>query len=290
MKVSIRVFISVSLLIGAFFFGTAAFAASSTNYFITAEVIDLGGAIKTSTNYNLISKLREMQLSALTSNSYSQETTFVGLVYGSGSFSTFEVPTISSVAPAAGFNDRSYRVIVNGSNISTDATIQLTRAGQTAVVGTTITYTDMTSVECDLDLNGVESGLWNLVVTNVGWHSAYSTLVNGFSITSPGEMKLMSAANDPNPFNPEVESTHIKYKLSRTGPISLYLFNQKGELIWQKNFATGDNGGSVDNDVLWNGVTDFTEEVPTGVYVLKIVSRAKGVKELGRIKIAVLRQ
>jgi hypothetical protein len=294
MKNTVKVFISISILIGSMLFGSASFAASSASYFISAEVIDLGGAIKTSTNYKLISKLRELKLGTLTSASYTYETSFVGLVYGTGSFTTFEAPTITTISPATATNNASYTVIINGTNISSDATAKLIRAGDpfSPINGTSVTVDATgTSMEVTFDLTGVTEGNWNLRVTNVGWHSAYSTLTNAFTVTSAGELRLVGTPyNTPNPFNPKEGPTHIVYKLSKNAAVDLYLFNQKGEIVWQKSFASGENGGKVDNDVTWDGITDFSEDIPTGVYILKMLTRRGGVKELGRVKIAVLRQ
>jgi hypothetical protein len=292
MKYVLSVVILIGVLFGSLFVSPiASYAASSTNYYITAEVIDLGGAVKSSTNYKLISKLREMKLATLTSNNYTQETTFVGLVYGTGSFSTFEAPVLTSITPNSGNNDRDYTVIINGSNISWDAVAKLTKGG-TDIVATSVTIDALgTSMEATFSLVGADVGTWNLVVTNVGMHSAYSTLVNAFTVMSAGELRLVGTPiNDPNPFNPSKGPTHFVYKLSTPASISLYLFNQKGEIIWQKDFSKDTNGGSVNNDVVWNGMSDFKENVPTGVYILKIVTRSGGVRELGRIKVAILRQ
>jgi len=268
-------------------------AATSANYAISAEVIDLGGvASMDSSNYHLSSKLREIAPAVSTSSSYTLEGRFTGIVYGAAVVSTFEIPTVSAIIPNQGYNDRSYRVIINGTNISTEAAAfvetRLQKAGQSSIYGSDASIESSTSMECTFGLNGAATGQWTVVVKNA---SGEGYLVNGFTINSPGPVKIVGTpVNDPNPFNPSEGPTHIKYKLSREATISLYLFNQRGELVWQKTYPPTQNGGLAgDNDVTWDGASDFKEDVPTGVYVLRIVSKSGGVRELGRIKIAVLR-
>lgn len=271
--------------------GFGAFAATSATYAISSEVIDLGGASMESTTYNMISKLREIEPKNTTGSSYTLESRFLGMVYGISSYSTFEIPVLSSITPNAGYNDKAYTVIINGTNISYDATAKLYKAGETDIVGTFVTIDATgTSMEATFDLTNTNPGIRNLFVRNVGLNGV-GTLSNAFTISSQGALRIVGVPfNDPNPFDPSSSDTHIKYKLSMPAGISLYMFNQKGELIWQRVFSSGSNGGAIDNDIIWNGITDFEEQVPTGVYVLRIVARTGGTsKELGRIKVAVLR-
>ena len=269
-----------------------AYAATSPNYAISAEVIDLGGASIGSSGYHLIGKLRESVPDLITSASYTIESRFMGMVYGSGTYSTIETPVVQSITPQAGYNNASYRVVINGWLISSDATVSLTGLSQPVINGTTITIESSTSLECTFDLNNAAVGVRNVQVTNVGY-SKIGVLAGGFTVQSPGNVDVIGTpSNDPNPFNPATGPTMIKYKLTTAASISLYLFNLKGALIWQKTIPAGQNGGSAgDNSVPWNAMTYFNQQVPTGVYILSIVSNSGGrSKELDRIKIAVLRQ
>lgn len=273
-------------------FASGAFAATSESYAISAEVIDLGGASMESTGYRLFSKLRENVPEVTTSSSYTLEGRFMGVVYGTGAFSTFETPVITSISPNQGYNTASYEVVIRGWNISSDAIASLTAPLQSPIYGTNITVETSTSMECKFDLTGADPGKRNVVVTNMGY-GKNGSLAGGFTVKSPGKVAIIGVPiNEPNPVNPSAGPTMIKYTLNTSATITLYLFNQKGELIWQKTIPSGQNGGSAgNNSVPWNAISSFNEEVPTGVYLLSIVSRSDGTtKELRRMKIAVLRR
>lgn len=268
------------------------FAGSSANFSISAEVIDLGGASMESANHQMVGKLRELEPEMTTSANQSIEGRFLGMSLGT-SISTFEIPAITSIAPNNSLNNLlSLLVTIEGHNISSDAVARLAKSGQTDILGGTVTVdASGTSMECLLGLLGVAPGTWNVLVSNVGF-GATGVLGGGFTITSPGRVHIIGIPfNDPNPFNPDNGPTHIKYKLSAPATIAVYMFNQKGELIWQRTFSANEEGGKGgDNDISWDGITDFKENVPTGVYVLRIISKSGGVRELGLIKIAILRQ
>jgi len=272
---------------------SGAFASQSASYAISAEVIDLGGASMESSSYNMFGKLREKRPELTTSSSYTLEGRFLGIVYGSGTISTLETPVVTAVIPNSGLNNNSYEVVINGYNISTDATAALIKSGQTDINGTDISIASSVSMEATFDITGAQAGTWNVIVTNTGYgRSSSPTVASRFTVASPGPVKIIGIpVNEPNPFNPSDGSTEIKYTLSTNATIALYLFNQKGELIWQKTFSSGENGGRAGaNDPTWDGITAFNENVPTGVYILRIISKSGGIRELGKIKIAVLRQ
>jgi hypothetical protein len=269
-----------------------AFAATSESYVISAEVIDLGGASAASTHYQLTGKLREVVPQVTTSSGYTLEGRFMGVVYGTGAFSTFETPVITSITPNQGYNTASYEVVIRGWNISSDATASLTAPSMPAIYGTNVTVETSTSMECRFDLTNADAGKRNVVVTNIGYGKSGS-LAGGFTVRAPGKVDVIGTpVNSPNPVIPSAGPTMIKYKLSTSATITLYLFNQKGELIWQKTIPAGENGGTAgDNSVAWNAVSSFNEDVPTGVYILSIISRSGGeTRQLSRIKIAVLRR
>jgi hypothetical protein len=280
-----------ALLLLATVLGCAAFAASSANYAISAEVFDYGGASMESTSYLLTSKLRDTKPENMTSSSFSLESRFMGIVAATSSYSTFESPVVTSITPDSAFNDKIYHFVINGSNISFDATVRLTRGALVIYpVGNIVTVDSSVSMEASFDLSGVQSGGWDVVVTNTGWGRS-ARLVSGLTVSTQGVVKIVGIpVNDPNPFNPDSGPTHIKYKLTSPAAIGLYMFNQKGEIVWKKEIPYGANGGTIDNDLIWDGTSDFREDLPTGVYVLKIVNRTRGSNELGGIKIAILRR
>ena len=268
------------------------YAASSASYSISMEVIDLGGASMDSTNYKMFGKLRDGVPQSTTSSGYTLEGRFIGMAYGTGVISTMETPVITSIKPNTGYNYRNYRVIINGMNISSDATASLISLTQPTINGTAVSIESTTSMECTFDLTGAITGPRNVVVTNTGC-GKNCVMPNGFSVIAAGRVDVVGRTfNEPNPFNPDSGPTMIKYKLNAMAAITLYMFNQRGELIWQKAIPAGENGAQAgDNAVPWDAISDFNESVPTGVYVLSIVTRSGGTtRELSRIKIAVIRQ
>jgi hypothetical protein len=282
-------FISAVILL---IIASAAYAASSASYSISLEVIDLGGASMGSSGYKMIGKFRDSVPQSTTSSGYTLEGRFIGIAYGTGVITTLETPVITSIKPNTGYNYRSYRVVINGMNISSDATASLISLTQPTINGTDVSIESTASMECSFDLTGAITGPRNVVVANLGY-GKNCVMPNGFSVIAAGRVDTVGRTyNEPNPFNPSTGPTMIKYKLNTTAAITLYLFNQRGELIWQKAIPAGENGAKAgDNAVPWDAISDFNESVPTGVYVLSIVTRSGGAtRELSRIKIAVIRQ
>jgi hypothetical protein len=263
--------------------GGAYAAATSTHYTIPVQIIDLGGAADmNSPSFEIVSKARETYRDFKTSESYSIEDRFMGIVVATGL-----EPTILRIVPNKGNNDRSYRVTIFGTKFADGTTVSLKAAGKTDIVGTGITVESSASLECDLDLKYAPTGKRDVVVTVPGKGAAI--LRNGFTVLS-GPVDLGNLTCYPNPFNPNTEVCTIEYTLSKDATVNYYCFNQQGSVIWHKTCPAGDAGGSQgDNKVTWNGYSDFSEGVPTGVYVLIITARS-GNRELARLKIAVLRQ
>ncbi len=280
------------LIILLFFTSPASLAATNADYAISSEVIDLGGASMGSTSHKLFGKLREVAPKAMTNSSHTLESRFLGIVYGTGAAATAETPVVKAIKPATGYNYTSYRVIINGWNISSDATARLTGPSLTDIDGTTVTIESSTSMECTFDLTGAVTGARNVAVINTGY-GKIGTLAKGFAVLSHNRVEVIGTPfNEPNPFNPYNGPTMIKYTLNTSATITLYLFNQRGAIAWQKTIPAGENGGAAgENSVPWNAISDFNQELPSGVYLLSIVSGSGGsARELDRIKIVILRQ
>jgi hypothetical protein len=237
--------------------------------------------------------VREYQPQLLFGNTLTLESRFLGIVYGSGAIITTDTPGVTSIVPNSALTGTVVRSVINGFFFDMSAVARLSRAGPSYIYGSNITWESSTSMEATFDLAGAATGAWNVDVVNNGGYGNTGSLANGFTITSPGAPKIIGTPwNDPNPFNPSNGPTRMRYTLSAPATVSLYLFNQKGDLIWSKTYGPDENGGKAgENDPVWDGMTAFRENIPTGVYILRIVSKSGGsAKELGRIKIAVLRQ
>lgn len=86
--------------------------------------------------------------------------------------------------------------------------------------------------------------------------------------------------NYPNPFNSE---TVIRYSLPENGTVDLKIYNIKGELV--KVLKTGSQTAG-NYSLVWRGVDQFDEPVPTGIYLVQLAFRKKMVQtiKIGFIK------
>ncbi|HPN40962.1 MAG TPA: S8 family serine peptidase [Candidatus Cloacimonadota bacterium] len=72
--------------------------------------------------------------------------------------------------------------------------------------------------------------------------------------------------NYPNPFNP---STTISFSLAQSGPVSLEIFNQKGQKV--RDLSSG-NLPAGEHQLVWNGKDDSGRPVSSGVYYFRMKS------------------
>ncbi len=78
----------------------------------------------------------------------------------------------------------------------------------------------------------------------------------------------------PNPFN-RTSASQITFNYSLQGNFNatIYLFDVTGNLIWQKSYEAGENGGKAgDNNPTWSGQDLFGASVPNGVFLYQIVA------------------
>ena len=75
--------------------------------------------------------------------------------------------------------------------------------------------------------------------------------------------------NFPNPFNPE---TWIPYQLAETVPVTIRIFDPKGQIIRTLYFGNQQAGSYATKDkaVYWDGKNDFGERVSSGVYFYQL--------------------
>jgi len=82
--------------------------------------------------------------------------------------------------------------------------------------------------------------------------------------------------NNPNPFRPKHgEGTNILYSLTRDSDISLKIFDITGILVWQRSYNSGSNGGTINNDIYWDGKADNGQYVPNGAYIYLLTTKDK---------------
>jgi len=82
----------------------------------------------------------------------------------------------------------------------------------------------------------------------------------------PDNLKIM---NNPNPFNP---GTTVTYEIGEASPVKIMIYNTNGQLV--ENLFNGyQNAGKY--EILWDGKSDNGIDLPSGVYLLNIVTPGK---------------
>ena len=88
----------------------------------------------------------------------------------------------------------------------------------------------------------------------------------GMSLTTLGSVKRTALLqNFPNPFNPE---TWMPYRLASNVPVSIQIFNVKGQLLRELNLGEQKAGSYMTRDAAahWDGRDQIGETVSSGVY------------------------
>ncbi|MBU1671167.1 MAG: hypothetical protein KKF41_04705 [Actinobacteria bacterium] len=92
-------------------------------------------------------------------------------------------PTVSQVSPDSHENTGSAGLTVTGDNFMTGAAVKLALAGQPDVVATGVSVDSPRSITCNVDLDDVHYGDWDVVVTNPD--DSFGTLAAGFNVYCP---------------------------------------------------------------------------------------------------------
>jgi hypothetical protein len=260
-----------------------AFAGTSANYIISAEVFGGGGTFEgVSTNHKVHGFMEAKAYDIKISANYRVGE---GVLYaGIGTLALS--PIITSISPSSANNTGLVSVTINGSNFLTGAVASLELAGE-YISGESITVVNINQITCTFNIANKTTGAWSVVVRNADGRTG--SLAGAFNITQAGgKIDVISRPiNYPNPFNPDQRSTTIRYELSRDARITLNIYNINGQRIWQQVFGPGSDGGKAGvNEVLWDGYTNFSQVVPNGIYVFQIES---GGETLATGKIAVFR-
>jgi len=260
----------------------AAPPATSASYMITAQVMDTGGGTAESPSYGMLGKLRDRQIPILTSASHVLGEGFLRSVF----YGSVLPRSILNVTPPFGYNDEVVNITIHGVNFQTGTTsVELRLAGQPNIVATNVVYVTSTIETCTVNLQGAEPGSWDVYMDNDGYPM---TLLNGFHIYGVPLKIIGPVYNFPNPFNPDRETTLIRYTLTANADIVINLYNISGQKILSIRCASGTQGGSIGiNNVPWIGRNVFESRVPNGVYLCQIMTRDG--KTLATTKIAVLR-
>jgi hypothetical protein len=110
----------------------------------------------------------------------------------SGGMSTFvptaiptpgEAATVTGITPDTGITGSSIPTIISGAGFVNGATVRLVQ-GSSVIPATNVLVVSESRINCIFNLNGALPGQWNVSVINPG--SATGTLVNGFTVLTPG--------------------------------------------------------------------------------------------------------
>lgn len=104
-------------------------------------------------------------------------------------------PTVSAIAPASAINTGAASLAsITGTGFASGATVKLTKAGQSDIACTGVSFTSATTLSGgSCPISGAAAGSWNVVVTNADAQSG--TLANGFYVSTPGTNTLTFSGN-----------------------------------------------------------------------------------------------
>lgn len=199
-------------------------------------------------------------------------------------------PAVTSITPNKGDNDAIINITnLAGFNFKTGAQVKLSKIGESDIIADNVVVVSANKITCRFDLTGKATGSWDVVVTNSDLQSG--TLAQGFRIEAPGLAVTVPIKSEKNPFDPSTGPTKLTYSLSKDVAIAIYIFDIRGEKVWEYTAPAGSNGGKVGaNEVLWDGLTNFHSFASNGVFFVHLTAKVNGqIKTLSTTKIAVMR-
>ncbi|UCH84674.1 MAG: T9SS type A sorting domain-containing protein, partial [Candidatus Latescibacterota bacterium] len=182
-------------------------------------------------------------------------------------------PAITSISPATADNEQIVSIPeVAGSGFVRGATFSLRDGSMLDFAASQVVWIGKGWLAGEIDLNGVPTGLYDVVVQNPDGQE--SILSDGFEVTSTAasidspDLASTNALyqNQPNPFNP---TTTIRYAIKERAQVTLRIYNAAGQLVKtlvDEVQAPNANGFSV----VWNGRNDADAPVASGLYLYKL--------------------
>jgi PKD repeat protein len=121
----------------------------------------------------------------------------------------YPAPSVTDITPDLGLNNEVvYISNLAGTGFRDLATVTFNMTGQVDFDATNVTVVDPTKITCDVDLNGVAVGDWNVIVTNEDGQSS-APLAGGFMVEylAPTVSSPITPSSGPN--DREIEITSI---------------------------------------------------------------------------------
>lgn len=91
--------------------------------------------------------------------------------------------TVTGISPNIGMVNQVGPVTITGTNFTNVNAVKLTKTGQSDVPAPSFTVVNATTITATINLTGVQTGLWNVVVSNTDNFS--TQLANGFTVWEP---------------------------------------------------------------------------------------------------------
>ena len=208
----------------------------------------------------------------------------------------YVAPTVTSITPVKGRNNE-YVTITDlaGTNFRNGIKVSLTKTGELDITGENIIVGSTSKITCLFNLTGKSSGLWNVVVLNDDNQSG--TLTSGFKIETLNLEVLSPVKSSKTVFNPSSTALNssgpavLEYQLSKDADVTVFIFNMRGEKVWEYKASAGTSGGSAGiNQVSWDGITAFRAYASAGVYFVHVTTIENGaIKTISKTKIAVVK-
>jgi len=122
----------------------------------------------------------------------------------------YPAPSVTDITPDRGLNNEVVFYISNlaGTGFRDLATVTFNLTGQADFDATNVTVVDPTKITCDVDLNGVAVGDWNVIVTNEDGQSS-APLAGGFTVEYPAPTVSSPITPSSGPNDREIEITSI---------------------------------------------------------------------------------
>ncbi|HPQ75772.1 MAG TPA: PKD domain-containing protein [Methanoregulaceae archaeon] len=129
--------------------------------------------------------------------------------YADGFEVIYPAPTVTDITPDVGLNNEIFYISnLTGTGFRDEATVTFNMTGQADFDATNVTVVDPTKITCDVDLNGVAVGDWNVIVTNEDGQSS-APLVGGFTVEYPAPTVSSPITPSFGPNDREIEITSI---------------------------------------------------------------------------------
>lgn len=151
---------------------------------------------------------------------------------------------------------------ITGEIFSSTPTVKLSLAGQSDIIGTSVSRVNDQTISFQVDPSGAALGAWDVVVTNEDGVSG--TLTGGFTVTFPsGNVVLTDNLLRPR----ENKPANVTVTIFVDGTVAIRIYTIDGQLVrtlYDGNASAGPLTKS------WDATNDQGRGVASGVYVVKV--------------------